>query len=47
MRLSGTIEIEGKRYDAVSEGSFIYAGETIKVTKVEGYKIVVRKQNKK
>jgi membrane-bound serine protease (ClpP class) len=46
MRPSGAIEIEGKRYDAVSEGGFISASETIKVTKVEGYKIVVRKQDK-
>jgi membrane-bound serine protease (ClpP class) len=47
MRPSGAIEIEGKRYDAVSEGSFINTGETIKVTKIEGYRIVVRKQDKK
>jgi len=46
MRPSGTVEIEGKRYDAVSESGYIYAGETIEVAQIEGYRIVVRKLNK-
>ncbi|EOD01884.1 NfeD family protein [Caldisalinibacter kiritimatiensis] len=43
LRPSGTIEIEGERVDAVSEGSFIEKGAKVKVIKVEGPKIVVRK----
>ena len=46
MRPSGMVEIEGKRYDAVSEGGYIDAGETVEIAQVEGYRIVVRKLNK-
>jgi len=46
MRPSGMVEIEGKRYDAVSEGGYVDAGETIEVLQVEGYRIVVRNLNK-
>lgn len=43
LRLTGKIEIEGKRYDAVSESGFLESNEKVKVIKVEGYRIVVRK----
>lgn len=43
LRPAGTIEIEGKRYDAISLGEFIEKGEKIKVIKVEGGKIIVEK----
>lgn len=46
MRPSGMVEIEGKRYDAVSEGGYISTGESVEVIKVEGYRIVVHKLNK-
>ncbi len=46
LRPSGKVEIGGKRYDTVSEGGFINTDETIEVTKVEGYRIVVRKLDK-
>lgn len=39
---SGIIEIEGKRYDAVSEGSFIDKDIEVEVVHVSGNKIVVR-----
>ncbi|WP_425446112.1 NfeD family protein [Dethiothermospora halolimnae] len=43
LRPSGTIEIEGKRVDAVSQGDFIKKGEVVKVIKVEGPKVIVKK----
>lgn len=43
LRPAGTIEIEGNRVDAVSEGDFINKGERVKVLKIEGPKVVVRK----
>ncbi|HQN49309.1 MAG TPA: NfeD family protein, partial [Caldisericia bacterium] len=43
LRPAGTIEIEGKRYDALSLGEFIEKDEKIKVIKVEGGKIIVEK----
>lgn len=42
LRPAGNINIDGKRYDAVSEGSHISANRNIKVVKVEGARIVVR-----
>lgn len=44
LRPSGTVEIEGKRYDTLSESSYLDSDETVEVSKVEGYKIVVRKK---
>ncbi|MBI4976465.1 MAG: nodulation protein NfeD [Spirochaetes bacterium] len=41
LRPAGQVEIDGKRYDAVSEGSFIEKGLQVKVIKVEGNRIVV------
>lgn len=43
LRLSGKITIEGKTYQAQSANSYINSGEKIKVSKVEGNKIVVIK----
>lgn len=43
LRPAGTIEIDGKRYDALSLGEFIEKGTKIKVIKVEGGKIIVEK----
>ncbi len=44
LRPSGKIEIEGEILDATSESTFIEKGKKIKVIKVEGSKIIVRKQ---
>ena len=41
LRPAGQIEIDGNRYDAVSQGSFIESGTTVKVIKVEGHRVVV------
>lgn len=43
LRPSGVIEIDGKRYDALTEGEFIEKGEKIIVIRVEGGKIFVKK----
>ena len=43
LRPAGTIEIDGKKYDALSLGEFIEKGEKIKVIRVEGGKIIVEK----
>lgn len=42
LRPSGTAEIEGKRVDVVSEGSFVPAGEKLVVERVEGVRVIVR-----
>lgn len=42
-RPSGYISIDGKKYDAVSEGEFIDKGSNLKVILVEGNRIVVKK----
>ncbi|MEC9490419.1 MAG: NfeD family protein [Halanaerobiales bacterium] len=42
LRPAGTIKIDGKRIDAVSEGSFIEKGKRVKVIAVAGSRIVVR-----
>jgi len=36
------VEIEGKRYDTVSEGGYINAGEFVEVVKVEGSRLLIR-----
>jgi len=43
LRPSGTILINGKKYDAISEGEFIEKDSKLTVTKVEGNKVVVSK----
>jgi len=43
LRPSGIVEINGERLDAISEGVFIPKNANIKVVKVEGSKIIVRR----
>lgn len=43
LRPTGIIEIDGKRLDALSDGSFIPKNTPIKVVRVEGSKIFVRR----
>lgn len=43
LRPSGTADIDGSPVDVVSEGSFIPKGAKIRVVKVEGMRIVVRR----
>lgn len=42
LRPAGTIEIDGERIDAVTEGTFIASGRPVIVSKVEGTRVVVR-----
>lgn len=43
LRPSGVIEIDGERLDALSDGTFIPKQSNIKVIRVEGSKIIVRR----
>lgn len=43
LRPAGSIEVEGQRFDAVTEGGYIAAGEAVRIVQVEGRRIVVRK----
>ncbi|RQD69793.1 MAG: nodulation protein NfeD [Tindallia sp. MSAO_Bac2] len=43
LRPSGTVEIDGERIDAVSEGVYLEQGTRVKVISMEGRRIVVRK----
>ncbi len=43
LRPSGTVEIQGTRYDVVSQGEYIEAKAPVVVVGVEGYRIIVRK----
>lgn len=43
LRPSGTIIVDDMRLDAVTEGQYIAKGEKIKIVKMEGSRIVVRK----
>lgn len=42
LRPAGTIELNGERVDAVSQGSFIDKGQQVKVISVSGSRVVVR-----
>ncbi len=42
LRPSGTVIIEGDRYDVVSDGGFLASDVSIIVTKIEGTRVVVR-----
>lgn len=42
LRPSGSVEVNGEFYDAVSEGAMIPVGATVRIIKVEGTRIVVR-----
>jgi membrane-bound serine protease (ClpP class) len=43
LRPAGAAEIEGKRVDVITEGSFIPEGVTVEVVRVEGARVVVRR----
>ena len=43
LRPAGIAEIEGQRVDVVSDGEHIDAGQSIKVTRVDGNRVVVRR----
>lgn len=43
LRPSGAAEIEGRRIDVVSDGSYIARGEAVMVDRVEGVRVIVRK----
>jgi membrane-bound ClpP family serine protease len=45
MLLGGLIEIEGKRYNAVSDAEPIESGEIVNVIRIEGTSIIVRKSS--
>ena len=45
MLLGGLIEIEGNRYNAVSDAEPIESGEVVVVIRIEGTSIIVRKTN--
>ena len=40
LRPAGLVMYDGKRIDAVSEGTFIDAGKTVRVIEVEGHRVV-------
>jgi membrane-bound serine protease (ClpP class) len=44
LRPSGIAEVEGERVDVVSDGEFIEAGAHLVVSRVDGNRIVVRRQ---
>lgn len=41
-RPAGIAEFAKERYDVISEGAFLAAGQTVKVVAIEGNKIIVR-----
>lgn len=43
LRPSGSVKIDDDVLDVVSEGSYISKGEKIRVVKIEGMRIIVRK----
>lgn len=43
LRPTGTAEIDGQDVDVVAEGAFIEKGSQVVVTKVEGFRVVVKK----
>lgn len=45
LRPAGTVLIDGKRYDVVSDGDFIDKGQEVKVVEVVGGKVIVSKQS--
>jgi len=44
LRPSGTAQIDGERIDVVSDGEFILPGTKVKVIKVDGLSIIVRRE---
>ncbi|SDY30790.1 NfeD family protein [Tindallia californiensis] len=45
LRPSGTVEVDGERIDAVSEGIYLEAGTNVQVIRMEGRRIVVKKMD--
>lgn len=45
LRPSGTISVDGQLLDVVSQGQYIEKGQLVKVSKIEGRRIVVQKIN--
>jgi len=43
LRPSGIVNFDGIKLDVVSEGEFIQPGSKVKIIKVEGRRIVVKK----
>ena len=43
LRPAGLAQIGQERYDVITEGEFIAAGESVRVVRVEGRKIIVRR----
>ncbi|MFH0920932.1 MAG: NfeD family protein [Fibrobacterota bacterium] len=44
LRPAGAADINGRRYDVVSDGDFINTGEPVKVTDIAGNRIMVKKE---
>lgn len=45
LRPAGIIKVDEAKIDAVSEGDFINAGETVVIMSIDGMKVTVRKEN--
>ena len=45
LRPSGTVEIDGKRHDAASEGGYLEAGCAVEVTACNNFQLIVRRKN--
>lgn len=43
LRPSGTIELDGNKLDVVADGEFIFKGDKVIITSVEGIRILVKK----
>jgi membrane-bound serine protease (ClpP class) len=43
LRPAGTAEVEGEPVDVITEGKFVPAGEPVRVVRVEGPRVVVRR----
>ena len=42
LRPSGTVEVDGRRVDVVSEGGFVTAGASVEIVRARGAVVVVR-----
>ena len=47
MRPTGIVEIEGQKFNALTNGEYLDSGSRIQVFKIEGNRIFVRKESKK
>ncbi len=45
LRPAGSITYDGKRIDAVSDGTFIDTGKTVRIIEVEGHRVVCEEVN--